>query len=342
MARRGFTLIEVLAVVALTSVVLGVALNSYVNLSHASARATENTRSVRRATSLIDRVARDFESATLVTTPAEVDPLSQPWLFFAESRYASGGSDQIKFVTRNHLPRSPEAHESDLSMVAYSVRQSEEDDSLELLRWASPHLPESLDRDIPRDEGDGAELMAEGLASFSLRFRDDLGEWVDRWDSTTIDSANELPRAIEVKVGFWSEENSDPEDAETFERNILLPIRPIDLAVLLDPELALARSRAAREGVADEDNPDGDDEDGTGDDADNDGNGNDNDDEPTNNSCSDPSSPVQAYTVERCINRAIVGPRVNELKERYDQYLNDPFCRWASVIPAIIVHRTCK
>jgi type II secretory pathway pseudopilin PulG len=57
----GFTLIEVLAVILLITLVLGVALDFYVDLSNASTRASESTRSIRRATAILDRVAADFE-----------------------------------------------------------------------------------------------------------------------------------------------------------------------------------------------------------------------------------------------------------------------------------------
>ena len=65
----GFTLIEVMAVIFLTALVLGVALDYYYDLSNASQRAMDRTREVRRATAILDRVARDLQSATLVTKP---------------------------------------------------------------------------------------------------------------------------------------------------------------------------------------------------------------------------------------------------------------------------------
>ena len=49
MSARGFTLIEVLAVLFLTALVLGVALDFFVDLSNESAHASESTRELRRA-----------------------------------------------------------------------------------------------------------------------------------------------------------------------------------------------------------------------------------------------------------------------------------------------------
>ena len=96
----GFTLIEMLAVLFLTALVIGVALDFYVDLSNQSAHASEVTRDVRRATSLLDRVARDLERTLLVVKPAETDPLSHPWVFIAESRLNLDGADRVKFVSR--------------------------------------------------------------------------------------------------------------------------------------------------------------------------------------------------------------------------------------------------
>ena len=54
-----FTLLEVMAVLLLTSIVIGVALNHYIDLNRASERALGMTRSLRRSVALLDRVARE-------------------------------------------------------------------------------------------------------------------------------------------------------------------------------------------------------------------------------------------------------------------------------------------
>src|SRR5262249_5474086 len=57
--RAGFTLIEVLAVLFLTALLVGTAIGFYIDLSNHSQKATDTTREVRRATTLIDRIASD-------------------------------------------------------------------------------------------------------------------------------------------------------------------------------------------------------------------------------------------------------------------------------------------
>ena len=89
-AQHGFTLIEVMGVILVTTILLAVAINFFVNLSRQATRASENTREVRRAATILDRIAADLEHAILVSKPAERDPLAHPWVFFAESRYGEG------------------------------------------------------------------------------------------------------------------------------------------------------------------------------------------------------------------------------------------------------------
>jgi len=255
--RAGFSLIEMLAVVLLTSIVIGVALNHYVNLSRASQRATEHTRGIRRATAILDRIARDLESTVLVAKEPEVDPLDHPWIFLGESRRSDAGADHLKFVTRGHQPRSSAAHESDLEVVAYSLRKGEDDD-FELLRWSSPQLPESLDREIPNDESEGAVLLAGGVASFGVRFIDEAGEETSSWDSSQMVESGELPLAVDIELALRDPEGDPDAEPQPYKRRVILPVRPLDMQELLDPNSLVSggegseADREAEEGEAGE------------------------------------------------------------------------------------------
>lgn len=238
--QRGFTLIEVLAVVLLTSLVIGVALNHYVNLSKATVRAAGHAEGVRRAVALLDRVARDYESALLVAKPADVDPLDHPWIFSGEQRYSELGADQLKFITLAHRSRSSVAHESDLATVVYCLRQAEDGESFRLLRWSSPRLPEpgSDVRRMPCDEGDGARLLADGLADFGVTFLGGPGEDTSSWDSTQLADSSALPEAVQIQVAFVGDlPGADAlEDApQVYSRSVPIQVQPLDLDELEDP-----------------------------------------------------------------------------------------------------------
>jgi len=261
--RGGFTLLEVMGVILVTALVLGFATDYYIDLSRATSRASENLRDIRHATAILDRVARDFEGTFLIVKPPEVDPLEHPWLFFAESQVSESGADHIKFITRNFIPRRSDAHESDHSLIAYTLHPSEFDDTYELYRWSSPQLPESLDRSFPARDDEGSVLLAERLLDFGVRFygrlesTDGAGNLdpgsalgvglgpiaepveSDSWDSTTLLGSGTLPEAVEITVAIAPEdfdEFDDPDEVPRYRRTVRLPMRPVDLAAMLSPD----------------------------------------------------------------------------------------------------------
>jgi prepilin-type N-terminal cleavage/methylation domain-containing protein len=247
--RAGFTLLEMLAVIFLMSVVLFVAIDFYLDLSRASQAATDDTRNVRRAVVLLDRVAHDLEGATLLVRPPDVDPLAHPWLFVADARDPDAGADRVKFVRRGHEPRTSDGAESDLEMVAWITDEGEDGD-VELRRWSAPQLPESLDRSFPaRDE---SLLVAGGLASFGIRFADEEGNWSGRWDSSTILESSELPVAAEIEVAFLTGVEGEVDGPYT--RKIVIPMRPIDLAA----QIAEAAGQEQVQGELEDEDGDGD------------------------------------------------------------------------------------
>jgi len=255
--RGGFTLFEVVGVILVTGILIGVVTDYYIDLSRASNRAADNTRDIRHAAAILDRVARDFESTLLVVKPDEIDPLAHPWLFVAEAHDGESGADHIKFITRNFQPRRSEENESDLTVVAYTVRQAEDDDTLEVYRWTHPRLPESLDRSFPSEDDEANVLLAEGVADFGVRFYDDEGEEEDTWDSTTLVQSSSLPVAVEITVGF-ANPGATGEDSDRivrYSRRVVLPMRPLDLQALFEPD----SQGGADEGENDEE---GDDESG--------------------------------------------------------------------------------
>lgn len=247
--NRGFTLIEMLAVILLTSLVITVALNHFVNLSRVSERATASTAEVRRATAILDRVSRDLNSALLVARPAGDEALGHPWIFFGEPDHSETGADRLRFMSRGRRPRPGAGHQSDFEVVAYSLRSTEDEGSYDLMRWSSTEMPEGPERTTPSDETDGAQLMAEGLADFSVTFIDGFGEPSSSWDSSLMEDADALPVAADIQVALF-----DPEDPEAeplrYRRRVVFPVETLDMEELTDPTAAV--SGAPPEGEEDE------------------------------------------------------------------------------------------
>jgi hypothetical protein len=225
----GFTLLEVIAVVLLTGILIAFTTNFYLDLSAQSRAAVEKARTARRAVVLLDRVARDLESAMLVRKPGPVDPLVHPWLFLAEADDPDRGAQRLKFSSRGRRPRSLQAPESDVEMVAWQLARTDAAD-FELVRWSSPRLPPTRDLSFPPIE-DG-DPVARGIASFGVFLIGESGERVARWDSSALVESSELPLAAEIQVTFFADEESDTV-VGPFVRRVALPLRPLDIEAML-------------------------------------------------------------------------------------------------------------
>ena len=237
-SRLGFTLIEMMVVVLFTGLVLTFAANFYLDVSKASQAALDSTVDVRRATTVLDRVARDLETAVLVKKPDAVDPLEHPWLFLAESSGRGAGADRLKFQARNHRPRAALGHESDLVQIAYWLAPAEDGEGLELLRWTSAQPPQPpIDRNFPRRDDPGVEVLASRVAGFGVELEGKEGTWGDRWDSWSPAQSSELPLAAEVSVTLLPEQPVDddlePPPPVPYSRRVLLLLRPLDLEKIL-------------------------------------------------------------------------------------------------------------
>ena len=240
-AARGFTLLEMLMVVLFTGVVLTFAASFYIDLSNASTAALAESVDLRRATSVLDRVARDLESATLVKKPDALDPLEHPWLFLAEGR-GSGGADRLRFQARNHRPRTGGGHESDLVEIAYWLAEAQDGEGFDLLRWSSARPPvPPLDRNFPRRDDPGVELLASRVALFEVRLQDADGTWQSAWDSWSPAQSSQLPIAAELQVALLPEQPAlddalEAPEPELFARPVVFALDPLDLEKALGAE----------------------------------------------------------------------------------------------------------
>jgi prepilin-type N-terminal cleavage/methylation domain-containing protein len=312
--REGFTLIEVMAVVALIGFVFFVALNFYTELARATTRASDHTRGVRRASGILDRVARDIEGAFLMVKPADMDPFAFPWIFLGQTRLGGDASDRLKFITRNHDPTRTDSAETNIAVVAY-ITESAEDDSISLYRWSSPRLPESLDKDFPRGGDDGAFLLAEGLRYFGFYFLGEEGELRSEWDSSMVLESSSLPLAVEIQLSLMPDSEDAVEEPPVYRKRVLIPVRPIDLVALMDPNNLLS----------------GGDEESEEDDEEKDG---ENGECVTNSCCFPPSVPDSASSNEKiCVGLAQskpdmpFGPRDYQGLPEECKRIVDPRCR---------------
>jgi prepilin-type N-terminal cleavage/methylation domain-containing protein len=249
--QAGFTLIEVLAAVFLTTMVIGIAVSFYINLSDHSMRAAKRMRETLHAVALLDRVANDVRAASMIVKAEDADPLSHPWYFVAEQYASSYGADRVKFITRSNQPRVTAYHSSDLAQVAYFMER-DGDGGFLLYRWLAPGLPESFDLDFPDSDNQRSLLLGENIASFGMRFLGEDGEWTEAWDSSQLLQSGQLPHAVEIVVSMLPSEGADPDEfldvetLRTYRRNVALPMRPLDLlAMIQDRDVDEAAAEAS-------------------------------------------------------------------------------------------------
>jgi prepilin-type N-terminal cleavage/methylation domain-containing protein len=229
--QPGFTLIEVLAAVFLTSMVITFAVSFYIDLANLSQRAIARTRENLQAASALDRIGRDLANTAFWLKAEEADPFTHPWSFQAESRFSFDGSDTIRFNTRSKSPGEGTFHDSDLLQVVYQVT-SEEDGSLTLFRWSSPGLPVAYEGGYPSVDDERSFVVSEGLASLTLRFLGSEGEWLPSWDSSQLENSEAIPIAVEIDISIWNGEDSEDwnnEDQKHFTKQVVLHQRPVDL-----------------------------------------------------------------------------------------------------------------
>ena len=238
--RRGFTLLETLAVVGITGFLVASITGMYVAIMNNSERASEATRESRVASAILDRIARDLERAYLLAWDEEDDPLSHPWVFVSNNRTGQLGSDQVMFTTISHDEsgrQAESASNSGLATYTYWL-EANEFEGYDLLRLIHPRLPE--DHVFPRGDEPGTMLVAEELGSFSLRFMDEGGAWLDTWDSSTLLDLEQMPLAVEISLGFLPPIEATPDDLleepaplTEYRRRVVLYQRALTEAVAL-------------------------------------------------------------------------------------------------------------
>ncbi len=253
-SHRGFTLIEVLAAVLLTSIVISVAVAFQINLGSSMKGSRERLRTERHAVALLDRIARDLMGAYFIVPSEGGNQRKHPWIFLTAHDFADEESpaDALKFMTRNYQPQSLDDHASDLAVVAYFLNPMRDLPAYELLRWRSTHMPTDYDPTFPSVTDPETAVMGEGLAYFGIRLYDEAGADVTKWDSVMAGSRTGLPQAVRLEISMVDpvvleeaaqrDEDQDfdtefdlehpDEERKVFSKLVVLPLRSLDWTFL--------------------------------------------------------------------------------------------------------------
>ena len=201
--RRGFTLIEVMVALGIMAVIAMITFGVLAG--------TLNTRDYLDESDLVDRSARvalgrithELQLAFLTENVTAVNTYRT--VFIGKD---NNDTDEVWFASMSH-------HRT--------LRDSRECDQAEITIWTEPDpngeggdlvlLHRESERVDHEPDKNGVVLpLATGLKRFNLRYLDPTtNQWKDDWDTTGVDTANRLPRAIEVTLVL---EGPDPEDED--------------------------------------------------------------------------------------------------------------------------------
>lgn len=207
MNQKGFTLIEVLIAVVLLAIISFLVYQSMGSAIGSKERFETREQTYRVANIFMDRVTKELATAVLYANIEllGVSPNGEQMSKSVFSGSNNGNQDKLTFDTLSHTRYLKDTKESDLAEVTYFLETQEEGGGLYSLkkRDKSP-----LDAE-PGEKGRVMVLM-DGVKEFNLRYYDPVkAEYAEEWDTTKLDYANKLPRAVEITLVL-----QDPADEE--------------------------------------------------------------------------------------------------------------------------------
>ena len=201
-ARRGLTLLEVMGAVGITlmmGVMIWDTMSNSVEFNNALSLQDETTRSARVA---LSRLRRELQIAFLTEHRQAIE--SYETVFVGEDN----NPDTLYFATFAHQRLYRNSRESDQAEVTIWVEDGPDDhrgDGEVLYHRESSRIDEEP------AEGGKVYPLAYNVQNFNLRYLDPrTNEWVDEWDSRNGDTANRLPRTVEIALELVATDPKDP------------------------------------------------------------------------------------------------------------------------------------
>lgn len=195
--QKGFSLIEVMVAVAVTGIILLLAYRSIGNTSEAVQQATDSADLQHTVRVILGRLAEELVSADWTEETRDV-------LFLGvDGNEAGRPADSLRFRSRAHAGRTPDARESDLNVLDYSLHNKR------LMRREEYNLLNLTEATMESDE-------ISDVASLNVRYWDGTA-WRDNWDATR---AKGLPLAVVIELAM----EGSLARQETFTTMVSLPL----------------------------------------------------------------------------------------------------------------------
>lgn len=200
-SRAGFSLLEVVVALGIMGLIGLITFETIASALDTRDVLEEEDASNQSARVALDRLRRDLRVAYLTANTSAVNTYKTQFIG------KNDGPDSLWFTTLSHHRLFRESRECDQTEVTY---WTEDDPTMKgakvLLRREAPRI------DNEPEKGGLIAPLAYNLKAVEFRYiNPKTNEWLEEWDSTGVDLANKLPRAVQVALVFLV---ADPEDPE--------------------------------------------------------------------------------------------------------------------------------
>ncbi len=205
-ARRGFSLLEVVVAISVLALIGSLTFETIASALDTRDVLEEEDQANQSARVALDRLRRDLRLAYLTSNTSAVNTYRTQFIG------KNDDPDQLWFTTLSHHRMYRESRECDQTEVTYWTEDDPTMDGAKvLLRREAPRIDQE-----PEKDGLIAPL-AYHLKDVNFRYiNPKSNSWLEEWDTTGVDQANLLPRAVQIALVFIV---PDPEDEEkTVER----------------------------------------------------------------------------------------------------------------------------
>lgn len=198
MKKNGFTLIEVMISMAILSVMsLLIYTSTFQTLT--GKQDTEKKDEQNHSASLaLGKMSYDLQMA-FILGPEFIPSDGRMKTVFV------GQDSSIDFPSFAHYRYFKNSSEADFGEIGYSIDTDKEDSQKKvLLRRETGNL------DDKPDQGGNSEVLVEGVKEIHFEYYDATKkEWLKAWDSSQLESAGKLPRAVKIQLKLEAEEGGE-------------------------------------------------------------------------------------------------------------------------------------
>jgi len=188
-SRRGFTLVEVLIALAITSMVGALVVGSFRSVDRANEIVRDQGDRFGASRVALTRLARELSMAFISNHFDPKQYRERPTLFV-------GREDTLLFTTMAHERLWLDARESDQAVVQYEL-----DDDPAHGGEKALFRREKARIDAEPDRGGRRDVVTDRVTALRLQYWDQKRkEWVREWSTRSTDRADELPLRVRVEL----------------------------------------------------------------------------------------------------------------------------------------------